>query len=619
MNKINNDMLQVGTVLRGTYRIDGYLSSGGFGNTYLATNIEFEEQYAIKEFFMRGVSERNGNSTTISVSNADNEATFASQLEKFKKEARRIRKLNNPHIVKVYDLFDENGTSYYVMDYIDGESLAKWQRRTDNPMPEERVLTILPQILDALQTAHSAGIWHLDLKPANIMVDKQGNVKLIDFGASKQQSALGGATATSAISYTNGFAPREQMEQNLNKFGPWTDFYALGATLYTLLTNKKLPLPSDIDDDNTVDKHIALPFPSSVSAKSKKLVLWLMSTNRNNRPQSVEDINTYLYGKDVKGKSSQASNDKDDTLILNSEEKDYSSMSTNELKDLAKKGNDDAQAELSTRYYLNQEPEGTTAKNNQEETLLANDDDTDYTALPINRLHELAEDGDDKAQVELAKRYYLGKDTSKNEKAGFEWFKKAASAGNVEGECELGFRYYFGNGTERNLNKAIYWFRKAAKEGYAVAQNQLGVCYEEGIGVAVNFDKALEWYEQAADQGLEEADNNYDRLEDKMALGTDGAELANAASDAKKSKSHRITGKMVWNGLKIAGGVLVAAIIILGKAAKKVTPKIEHELPKAGYIINKANSSNSTIYNDSMPSDTDPVTAPAQTNTEEVW
>lgn len=294
-NNINTDnMLRVGTVLHGTYRIDRYLSSGGFGNTYVATNIQFGEQYAIKEFFMRGISQRDNNNTTVSVSNSDNRETFSSQLEKFKKEARRLRKLNNEHIVRVHDLFEENGTAYYVMDYIDGENLSDRLKRTGKPLSEAEVMQLLPQILDALETAHKEGILHLDLKPANIMVDKQGVVKLIDFGASKQQSAQGGATTSTAVSYTNGYAPREQMEQNLEKFGPWTDFYALGATLYDLLTNNHPPMTTDIDDDRSADKHLALPLPSDLSAKTKHLILWMMNTDRAYRPQSVAEIKDFL-------------------------------------------------------------------------------------------------------------------------------------------------------------------------------------------------------------------------------------------------------------------------------------------------------------------------------------
>ena len=286
----NQSMLKVGTILRGTYRIDSYLSSGGFGNTYVATNIEFDERVAIKEFFMKGVTQREGNQTTVSVSNSENTNSFLEQREKFKKEARRIRQLNNSHIVRVHDLFEENGTAYYVMDYVDGENLSERLKRTGKPMTEDEVNQILPQILDALKSIHDAGIWHLDLKPANIMVDKAGNVKLIDFGASKLLNAQkGGATTSTAISYTNGYAPREQMEQNYDKFGPWTDIYALGATLYNLLTNKRPPLPTDIDDDMSEDKHVALPFPECVGGL-KYLVLQMMKTNRLQRPRNVDAI-----------------------------------------------------------------------------------------------------------------------------------------------------------------------------------------------------------------------------------------------------------------------------------------------------------------------------------------
>ena len=140
MDELNSqNMLQVGTILHGTYKIESYLASGGFGNTYLAKNIEFDETYAIKEFFVKGVCQRDGNSTTISVSNAENTSSFEQQREKFKKEARRLRSLSNPHIVKVYDLFEENGTAYYVMDYVDGENLSARLKRTNAPLAESEV------------------------------------------------------------------------------------------------------------------------------------------------------------------------------------------------------------------------------------------------------------------------------------------------------------------------------------------------------------------------------------------------------------------------------------------------------------------------------------------------
>ncbi|MBQ0021054.1 MAG: protein kinase [Bacteroidales bacterium] len=294
----NNDiqregMLKVGTTLdNGKYRIDQYLASGGFGNTYMATNMAFDEKVAIKELFIKGVCGRSNDSQDISVSLTENKQTFAAQQEKFRKEARRLRKLTNAHIVKVQDLFDENGTSYYVMDFVEGESLATRLKRTKTPMSETELMLILPQVLDALECVHNQGIWHLDLKPANIMIDATGNVQLIDFGASKQlRNADGNSMSTSsAMAYTPGYASSEQMEQNMEKFGAWTDLYSLGATMYNLLTLQQPPSPSDIDEDAKA----ALKLPNGLSKKTAELIFWLMKPNRKMRPQSVADVKQFL-------------------------------------------------------------------------------------------------------------------------------------------------------------------------------------------------------------------------------------------------------------------------------------------------------------------------------------
>lgn len=286
-------MLKVGTRLaNGRYRIDQYLASGGFGNTYVATDLTFNEKVAIKELFIKGVCGRDPNSTGISVSLSENQRAFSAQQEKFRKEAKRIRKLNNPHIIHVHDLFDENGTSYYVMDFVEGESLSARLKRTKKPMSEPELMLLIPQVLDALECVHSEGIWHLDLKPANVMVDAKGNVQLIDFGASKQlKNANGDSLSTSsAMAYTAGYASSEQMEQNFEKFGPWTDLYSLGATMYNLLTMQQPPSPSDIDEDSQA----ALKLPKNISKKTERLISWLMKPNRKMRPQSVTDVKKFL-------------------------------------------------------------------------------------------------------------------------------------------------------------------------------------------------------------------------------------------------------------------------------------------------------------------------------------
>lgn len=287
-------MLPKGTILHGNLRVDEYLSSGGFGNTYVVTHTGFDKRLAVKEFFMKNVSERDKSSNAVVVNMAGKVDEFNGQLEKFKKEARRLFDLDNEHIVKVHELFDEKGTAYYVMDYINGESLAERIQRTHAPMTEPQVMDVLIQVLDALRVVHSRGLWHLDIKPGNIMMDRQGKVKLIDFGASKQLDAdKGGAAPTSVIAFTMGYAPIEQMDKMYDRIGPWTDFYALGATLFHLLTGNIPPFPSEIVDDESVGKQSVLPMPQT-SEMMRNLIVWMMNPSRSKRPQSVAEIQAYL-------------------------------------------------------------------------------------------------------------------------------------------------------------------------------------------------------------------------------------------------------------------------------------------------------------------------------------
>ncbi|MBQ8046974.1 MAG: protein kinase [Prevotella sp.] len=304
-------LLPIGTILNNTYRIDRYLASGGFGNTYLVTHIEFEEQFAVKEFFMNGINDREETTNMVSVSNAVNRQQYEGQLEKFKKEARRLRQLKGLHTVRVHALFIENGTAYYVMDFIDGKSLKDIMAERRGAFSENEVRTLLPQLLDALEEIHAEGLQHLDLKPANIMVDKDGTAKLIDFGASKQMLPDGGATASSALCFTPGYAPSEQVDQNMNKFGPWTDLYALGATLFNLLSGEKPPLSSDIEDD---PKEAFAPL-SHVSREMQSFVAWLMQPNRRKRPQTVAEAKDKMPAGKVKEKERSHVVVDDDTVI----------------------------------------------------------------------------------------------------------------------------------------------------------------------------------------------------------------------------------------------------------------------------------------------------------------
>ena len=290
--------LQPNTTLQGgKYRIERVLGQGGFGITYLAIQVSLNRKVAIKELFIGGsgqaINDRRGN--MVIVTNSANQASFNQQKEKFKKEALRLANLNHPNLVKVHEFFEENGTAYFVMDYIDGMSLRTKMNR-EGKFSESLVLNYLQQILPALETAHKHCIWHLDIKPENILVDKQGHVYLIDFGASKHVQPNSTLTTSLALAYTPGYCPPELLDlsnetpeyyvQAIKDIGPWTDIYALGATMYNLLTDGIPPSKRRLDKEG----RNAFIFPSSVSSSTQDLIVWMMKPNRNERPQCVKDV-----------------------------------------------------------------------------------------------------------------------------------------------------------------------------------------------------------------------------------------------------------------------------------------------------------------------------------------
>ena len=301
--------LQPNTTLQsGKYRIERVLGQGGFGITYLATLVSSNRKVAIKELFIGGsgqaINDRRGN--LVVVTNSANQQSFNQQKAKFKKEALRLANLNHPNLVKVHEFFEENGTAYYVMDYIEGESLRTKLNR-EGVLSEDLVLKYLQQLLPALETAHKQSIWHLDIKPENIMVDRYGHVYLIDFGASKHIEQNSTLTTSMALAYTKGYCPPELADltygsqsdfvQALKEIGPWTDIYALGATMYNLLTDSIPPSSNRLYRDG----QNAFMFPSNISSSTKELIVWMMKPNKEDRPQSAGEVvhiilNNKTYG-----------------------------------------------------------------------------------------------------------------------------------------------------------------------------------------------------------------------------------------------------------------------------------------------------------------------------------
>lgn len=249
--------LSQGTLLQGgKYKIERVLGQGSFGITYLAEHTSLGNKVAIKEFFMKELNTRGEDGSITGMSDDSLSHNYG---QKFKREAMNLCQLDHPNIVRVTDLFDENGTYYYVMNYIEGENLNEYLKHTT--VQQNEALDIIKSVSKALMYMHDEKhILHLDLKPGNIMRRaSDGHIFLIDFGLSKHYSSDGQPETSTSIGLgTPGYAPTEQGNQaKSGEFRPTIDVYALGATLFKLLTRETPPHASEIvSDDELIEERL---------------------------------------------------------------------------------------------------------------------------------------------------------------------------------------------------------------------------------------------------------------------------------------------------------------------------------------------------------------------------
>lgn len=286
--------LTIGTLLRGgSYKIEKVLGQGSFGITYLAEHTNLGRKVAIKEFFMKELNSRGEDGSITGMTDGSLSQNYC---VKFQKEAINLSRLDHPNIVRVTDSFSENGTFYYVMDYIEGQNLNDYVK--SHHMDEAEATSIIKSVSDALIYMHEEKhMLHLDLKPGNVMRrNSDGHIFLIDFGLCKHFSEDGQPETSTTIGLgTAGYAPIEQGNKAKNgEFRPTIDVYALGATFYKLLTCETPPPASDlVSDDELLENNLRA---KGVSEVYVNVISEAMCPNVRKRIQNIQSFKDKLLG-----------------------------------------------------------------------------------------------------------------------------------------------------------------------------------------------------------------------------------------------------------------------------------------------------------------------------------
>ncbi len=284
------------------YTIESVLGHGGFGITYLAHDTALGAQVAIKEYLPHEIANRENKTQVLPNPGRDAVRDYQTGLKNFVKEARALARFKHPNIVRVLRFLEANGTAYMVMEYEEGQSLADYLRRNGPRLDEPALLRIFIPILNGLNAVHEAEMLHLDIKPENIYLRKDGSPILIDFGSARQGSAH-----IHKVALTHGYAPMEQYPDKGTP-GPSTDVYAIGASMYRCVTGKK---PDDsLDRYEAILKYQVDPLTPAAKAGGNsyqrnilECIDWAMQVYARDRPQSAREFQDALMGKGSRPRS----------------------------------------------------------------------------------------------------------------------------------------------------------------------------------------------------------------------------------------------------------------------------------------------------------------------------
>ena len=313
----NPRCLKPGTLLNNRFYVGIVLGEGGFGVTYIGWDTILDMTVAIKEYFPANVASRDCTASLtndINIFGGRSEQEYKLGLERYIREARTLSKFHDLHgIVDIRDFFHENNTAYLVMEYLKGPTLEEHIKQYGRMKPEY-VFQIMKPVMRSLEKIHQAGMVHRDISPDNIMLS-DGCIKLIDFGAARLANNDNNKSLTVVLK--RGFAPEEQYRSN-GKQGPWTDVYAICATIYYMLTGKKPPESIERTYEDTLQSFDELEIPVD-KEKSDALMKGLAPIYQN-RYQSIRDLCNDLYSDSEIPPSQQFRKDQELLEIVEQEE-----------------------------------------------------------------------------------------------------------------------------------------------------------------------------------------------------------------------------------------------------------------------------------------------------------
>ena len=533
------------TLQDGNYRILKVLGQGGFGITYLAIQVRLDRKVAIKEFFMKDFCERNETTRQVTLGTAGSREIVNSCRKKFLKEAKHIALLDHPNIIRIIDVFDENSTSYYVMEYIEGGSLENKLGTTGLSMSE--ATRYIFQVAETLKYIHKKNIAHLDIKPSNIMLNGNDEIVLIDFGVSKQYDfSTGEQTSVSPVGCSSGYAPLEQYDPDgVKDFSPQTDIYSLGATYFKLLTGITPLKASGITKDFLQEKLKAKGVPTAVIS----IICKSMEKLKENR---FSDVSSFIEGLNSISLHVDESSDKKNENIAN---KLY---------------------EEGTAVMPSQEEIDTWVRN-----VISGEYNTGRYESALEHFTEYAKMGNARAQYYLGEMYSYGRGVFRDYAKAVEWYRKSAERGNARAQYSLGRMYENGRCVSKDYVKAVEWYLKAAEQGNYAAQCRLGNMYKEGGEISQAYAKVVERYLKSAEQGNSEAQYSLGRMyENGRCVSKDyvkAVEWYRKSAEQGNSKAQYSLGYMYRNGLGVSRDY-AKAVEWYQKAAEQGNSKAQHIL-----------------------------------------